>query len=157
MSNKFLLIVIGITFLIGGVAGFTVKSSLRPALVILPGEVKTEIVVKKIPVRITETKYIDKIKFIKDSTAVLPIIALSDSVKGIKDSVEYQVFHSMESMNDSVRSRWNINLNSMVKTLIKEKLMVELREVEVAKPFYSDGWFWASFISIPLLVLAIIF
>jgi len=157
MSNKFLLIMIGITFLLGGIAGFAVKSSLIPNKVIIPGEVKTEIVIRKIPVRITETKYIEKVKLIKDTTSVLPAFAIADSVKGIKDSVEYQVVHSIENLNDSVKSRWSINLNSIVKNLISEKLVVELKEVEVSKPFYTDGWFWAAFVSVPLLILAIIF
>lgn len=157
MSNKLLLVVILISLLIGGACGMALKSVVTPKTVFIPGETKTEIVVKKIPVKIIETKYMEKEKIVTDSIYKLPLFSFADSVKGIKDNVEYNVSHIINKGIDSVKSRWDISVNTLLKEYIKEKLTIELKEVEVSKPFFADGWFWSTLIAIPLLLLAIIF
>jgi len=157
MSNKLLLIVILASLLVGGVLGFLIKAGLTPQTKYLTPEIKTELVIKKVPVRVVETKYLEKEKLIADTIYKTPVFAITDSLKGNKDSIEYKVVHSIDGKNDSMKSRWDISVTSLLKEFTKEKLIVELKEVPVEKPFFTDGWFWSSFAAFTLLVLAIIF
>jgi len=157
MSYKLLLAVISISVLIGAVLGYALKTALIPKTVLIPGETKSEVIIKRVPVRIKETKYVDVISRITDTVFINSSFSLADSIKGLKDSVEYNAVHFIEKKKDSVKSRWDISVSPLFKESIKEKLVVKLQEVEVTKPFFADGWFWAAFIAIPLLFLAIIF
>lgn len=157
MSGKVQIIVIIIIFIAGGISGFFMKASFTEKQQILVPDTKTEVVIEKVPVNIYRTKFIEREKVLRDTVLVKSDFSLTDSISGKKDSVEYSIAHSIESRRDSVESRWNISLYSLLKEKITEKNNVILKEVEVSKPFYSDGWFWASFIAIPLLLLAIIF
>ncbi len=157
MSNKLLLMVISASLLVGGVIGFAIKAALTPQTKVYTPEIKTELVIKKVPVRVVETKYLDKLKVKTDTIFKIPEFTITDSLKGNKDSIEFKVIHSIDNNYDSVKSRWNISVNSLLKEFIKEKLIVELKEIPVSKPFFTDGWFWSSFVAISLLVLSIIF
>lgn len=157
MSNKLLLAVILIAFLIGAVCGAALKSVSEQKIISIPGETLTKVVLKKVPVKITETKYIEVEKSVTDSILIPPLFSFADSIKGAKDSVEYSILHKIEKNRDSVKSRWNISVSAPLKEYTREKLTVELKEVEVPEPFYADGWFWATIITIPLLFFAIIF
>lgn len=157
MSNKLLLLVILTALIIGAVCGAALKSVSEPKIISIPGETRTEVVLKKVPVKITETKYIKVKETVTDSILIPPLFSFADSVKGTKDSIEYKIIHKIDNYRDSVQSRWDISFNALLKESLKEKLTVELREVEITKPFYSDGWFWSTLITVPLLFLAIIF
>lgn len=157
MSNKLLLIVILISLLAGGVIGFSIKTAVTPRTKITTPEIRTEVYIKKVPVKITETKYLEKERLLRDTIYKAKEFAITDSLSGRKDSVEYKIIHSINNKDDSVKSRWEVSLNTLFKELVKEKLTVEIKEVPVSSPFFTDGWFWATFTSIALLALAIIF
>lgn len=157
MSNKLLLAVIAAAILLGAVCGYALKSVTTPNTVIIPGETKTEVVIRKVPVNIVETKYLTAEKMITDSIRIPSEFSFADSVKGNKDSVDYRIRHEISRVEDSVKSRWDVSINSLVKEYVKEKLVVELKEVEVPKPLLYDGWFWSTVIAVPLLLMAIIF
>lgn len=157
MSNKLLLAVIAASLITGVIGGIAVKSALTKNPVSIPAEIRTEIAVRKIPVRIKEIKYVEKIVPATEGSAAIPPFVFADSLAGVKDSIEYEVIHRVDNSRAPVISNWDIKINSLLKEYVKEKLIVELKEVQVAEPFYNDGWFWSTFIAIPLLVLAIIF
>jgi hypothetical protein len=157
MSNKLLLIVILISLLVGGVIGFVVKAGITPQTIHYSPEIKTELIVKKIPVRIYQTKYLEKERMITDTVYKIPEFIISDSLHGKKDSIEYKVVHSIDNRNDSIKSRWDVSVNSLLKEYIKEKLVIEVKEIPKPVPFFADGWFWTTFTSLALLVLTIIF
>lgn len=157
MSNKLLLVVILVAFLIGAVCGVALKSAVSPKVITIPGETKTEVIVKKVPVKIFQTKYAEVEKPAADSLLKPLLFSFADSIKGTKENVEYNIQHKINKDNDSVKSEWDISVNALLKEFVKEKLTVELKEVEISKPFYADGWFWSTLIAVPLLFLAIIF
>jgi hypothetical protein len=157
MSNKLLLAVILIALLIGAALGVMLKSAAAPKTILIPGETKTETVIRKVPVTITEIKYAEMNKSKADAGSEPSLFSFADSLKGTKDSVEYNVFHTINKNNDSVASRWSVSLTALSKEYVKEKLTVQLKEVEISKPFFTDGWFWSTLIALPLLLLAIIF
>lgn len=157
MSNKLLLGVIAAAFIAGGICGGALKSLFSvksPAQII---ETRIDTVVRKIPVKIREIKYLTPVITPADTVYIPARFTLSDSIRGTKDDVEYSISHKMEDAVDSVKSIWDISLFPLVKEFAREKIITELREVEVPLPFYRDGWFWVSFAAVPLLLLAIIF
>ena len=157
MTNKLLLAVIVISFLTGVVCGIALKSAAAPRTVYLPAQIKTEVITRKIPVRISETKFVEKERIITDSVYLLTPFSFNDSIKGKKDDVEFNITHLVDREKDSVKSSWNLLLDATVKDTAREKYIVELKEVVVTKPFFTNGWFWSTLIAIPLLLLAIIF
>ncbi len=156
MSNKLLLAVIMLSFIAGGICGYAVKSAFTGKGAYENSGIKTEIVLRKVPVTIKETKFIVKEKAVLCAEAAVPPFSFADSVKGVKDSVEYNIIHVINK-NDSIESRWDVKLTGLLKETVREKTLLQIKQIEVPKPFYSDGWFWSTLIAVPLLFLAIIF
>lgn len=157
MSNKLLLAAIAAAFIAGAVCGAAVKSLFSEKQHPAPVETKTEIVIKKIPVAVKETKFLPLHYPVAEPAMDNPAFKVADSIRGIRENVEFSINHKMERVKDSIESVWDISLFPLVTEFTKEKIVTVLKEVEIPAPFYRDGWFWASFIAIPLLLIAIIF
>ncbi len=157
MSNRLLLAVIAAAFIAGAVCGAAIKSLFPAKPHLTAADTKTEIVIRKIPVTIKETRYLPLYYPYPEPAQENVNFKIADSIKGIRENVEFSINHKMEKVKDSIESVWDISLFPLVQEFTREKIVTQLKEIKTPLPFYRDGWFWATFIAVPLLVLAIIF
>ena len=105
-------------------------------------------------IRVVETKIIEK-PIYRDS-----IRTYADSIRGEKNEVAYNIFHSIHE-NKEVVSSWRVDLEPRLKTIIQYVTKDSVRTIIEAKyfptPFFLNSWFYVSIVSMIITVLAIIF
>ena len=145
MKNQTLLIVLAVALIIGGFCGFFIKSCSIPKPI--PQTTTHDTLrIKADTVKIAEKHWYALPKDtnnVATNIATYPKLTISDSLQGTKEGIGYnlRVRASIDSL--SVAWKWETAFVPPDKITVIDSIYVN-NIVEVAKPWYSDNWFYLA-------------
>jgi len=123
------------------------------------GKVEIRETVKYDTVQTIKKLYINR--YIESQSKGDSIKSYSDSIVGDTNQVKFDIFHSVQDSQKTIRSWWKVNIephiSTIIKTITRDSIQTKINNVYLTKPFLMDSWFYVSLISWLVTALAIIF
>lgn len=147
-----------ILYILGGVALIVLGWLLNSAFTPKPSTSVIETIVRD-TVKVERPIYIQttsKPTIVYQDTGIQ---ALSDSVAGNENEVDYKIKYSYWQTEG--QGNWDIQLKPLIKTIreyvTKDSIQTVVQTKYIQTPFFMQTWFYISIIELVVVVLAIIF